>query len=140
MDDQEQDLLDLYHQLSDQDAHSLIRYAQFLAGVESQQSSVGHGTDQSSADTQATEVSDSDDGRVPTPEPIERPDKERVVDALKRLSATYPMLDTKPLLDKASELVAQHVMFGNPAPDTINKIEAIFAEAYDKFVADSQRN
>ena len=53
---------------------------------------------------------------------------------LKRLSATYPMLDKKILLDKASELVAQHVMFGKPAKQVIDEIENMFAQAYDKLV------
>ena len=73
---------------------------------------------------------------IPQPEKIERPEQERVVDALKRLSATYPMLEKKHLLDKASELVAQHVMFGKPAKQVIDETEAIFAAAYEKFVAE----
>ena len=57
-----------------------------------------------------------------------------VVDALKRLSRAYPMLETKQLLDKASALVAQHVMFGKPAKVVIDEIEKLFAEAYAQFV------
>jgi hypothetical protein len=50
------------------------------------------------------------------------------------------MLDKKSLLDKASELVAQHVMFGKPAKDVIDQIEDMFAEAYTKFSADARRS
>ena len=75
----------------------------------------------------------------PEPEKIPRPAEERVVDALKRLSATYPMLDKKKLLDKASELVAQHVMFGKPAKQVIDEVESIFAAAYEKFVAEARQ-
>ena len=56
------------------------------------------------------------------------------MDALKRLSRAYPMLETKQLLDKASALVAQHVMFGKPAKVVIDEIEKLFAEAYAQFV------
>jgi len=133
--DQEQSLLDLYHQLSEHDAHALVRYAEFLAGYE-----------QTTADIVDADIVDEEESTEPTPsepeqgipqpEKVERPEKERVVDALKRLSATYPMLEKKNLLDKASELVAQHVMFGKPAPQVIDEIETIFSNAYDKFVAD----
>ena len=128
MTDQEQSLLDLYRQLSEHDAHALIRYAEFLAGYEQTTAEIS----QQTAPPSEPKTTAADD--LPEPEVIERPEKERVVDALKRLSATYPMLEKKHLLDRASELVAQHVMFGKPAPQVIDEIEKIFADAYDKFV------
>ena len=76
---------------------------------------------------------------IPQPQIIARPDNERVVDALKRLSASYPMLEKKKLLDKASTLVAQHVMFAKPAKEVIDEIEKLFVEAYDKFVSEHRR-
>jgi hypothetical protein len=129
--DQEQRLLAYLRQLSQQDAHSLLRFAAFLAG------------DQTAVDVViASPAADSEKpspAEIAEPQFVERPDNERVVDALKRLSGVYPMLEKKKLLDKASTLVAQHVMFAKPAKDVIDEIEKLFAEAYDKFVSE-QRN
>ena len=127
MTQQEQTLLDLFKQLTEQDAQTLLRFAEFLAAQEEGTVSV--------AVTESVEIT-TVSVSIPQPEKIERPEQERVVDALKRLSATYPMLEKKTLLDKASELVAQHVMFGKPAKQVIDETEAIFAAAYEKFVAE----
>jgi len=118
-------------QLSQQDAHALLRFAAFLAG---DQHAEATGTALPESDTL-----ESSPAEIPKPQFIERPEKERVVDALKRLSAVYPMLEKKKLIDKASTLVAQHVMFGKSANVVIDEIEKLFAEAYDKFVSE-QRN
>lgn len=132
MNDQEQRLLSYLRQLTEQDRHSLLRFAAFLAG------------DQNSERTQTATRQMQDDvaeeKAIPQPQYIERPENERVVDALKRLASVYPMLDKKPLLDKASTQVAQHVMFAKPAVQVIDEIEKIFAEAYDKFVAEQRRD
>ncbi len=127
MTEQEQTLLDLFNKLSGQDAHSLLRFAEFLAGQER--------TTTSPAVTVAAE-DETVTPAIPEPENIPRPEQERVVDALKRLSNTYPMLEKKSLLDKAAELVAQHVMFGKPAKQVIDEVEVIFANAYAKFVSE----
>lgn len=130
MTEQEQKLLDLFNKLSEQDAHSVVRFAQFLAGQETP------------VTLPAASVAAEDEtvmSVIPEPEKIPRPEQERVVDALKRLSATYPMLDKKKILDKASELVAQHVMFGKPAKQVIDEVEVIFAKAYEKFVTDARQ-
>lgn len=140
MTEQEQSLLDIYRQLSEHDAHSLLRFAEFLAGYEVTAATIIKEGDTSPGQQAESSIATADaEDSIPQPEDIERPDKEKVVDALKRLSATYPMLDKKYLLDKASELVAQHIMFGKPAPQVIDEIEDIFATAYDKFVSDARR-
>ncbi len=136
MTDEQQTLLDFYQDLSLEDKHSLLRFAEFLAtGTVSSESAVDKpGMDETESPSDQSPVKND---VIPEPEKIERPEDERVVDALKRLSATYPMLEKKTLLNKASELVAQHVMFGKPAVVVINEIEEMFAEAYDKFVEDA---
>ena len=136
--EQEQSLLDIYRQLSEHDAHSLVRFAEFLAGYEVTAANiVDHEASALSTTTETATVPTTD--AIPQLEAIARPEQEKVVDALKRLSATYPMLDKKMLLDKASELVAQHVMFGKPAKIVIDEIEEMFSKAYDNFVADAGR-
>lgn len=139
MTDQQQALLNYYQDLSVQDQYSLLRYAEFLStGVVSNESVAGDFVKDSSTSSQDERPSSRQ--VVAKPEKIERPEDETVVAALKRMSATYPMLEKNKLLNKASELVAQHIMFGKPAVVVIKDIEAMFAEAYDKFVEDFGRN
>lgn len=120
--------MEYLRKLSQQDAHALLRFAAFLAGEHSAVEMVSDLGEAGSGETPVVEI--------PKPVKTERPENERVVDALKRLSASYPMLDKKKLLDKASSLVAQHVMFGKPAKVVIDEVEVLFSEAYDKFVAE----
>jgi hypothetical protein len=110
-----------------------LRFAEFLAGYEDTAAKIA---EQEPVVSETTKQTSTD---IPQPENIVRPEQERVVDALKRLSATYPMLDKKSLLDKASELVAQHVMFGKPAKAVIDEIEEMFSKAYSKFLDDVRR-
>ncbi|VAX01537.1 hypothetical protein MNBD_GAMMA21-2686 [hydrothermal vent metagenome] len=139
MTDQQQALLNYYQDLSVQDQYSLLRYAEFLStGVVSNESVAGDFVKDSSTSSQDERPSSRQ--VVAKPEKIERPEDETVVAALKRMSATYPMLEKNKLLNKASELVAQHIMFGKPAVVVIKDIEAMFAEAYDKFVEDFGRD
>jgi hypothetical protein len=129
--EQEQQLLDYFRTLSQQDTHALLRYAAFLAGSEAATTKDTIG--------QADTVEQQTDTEIPQPQFIKRPENERVVDALKRLSNSYPMLEKKTLLDKASGLVAQHIMFGKPAKDVIDEIENLFADAYDAYVKEAGR-
>jgi len=133
--DKQKILLDYYQDLSKQDQHSLLRYAEFLAtGATSSQSESGEFVDNSASNTVVSLASTLKP--IPKPEKIAAPKDEKVVQALKRMSATYPMLEKSSLLNKASELVAQHIMFAKPAVVVIKDIEAMFAMAYDKFVED----
>lgn len=134
--EQEQHLLDHFRKLSREDAHSLLRFAAFLAenastGNPSLAASPSPAVEQSSSEAEPT---------IPEPTRTPRPDNERVVDALKRLSNDYQMLEKKKLLDKASGLVAQHIMFGKPAGEVIDQIEKLFADAYEAFVRDAGRD
>lgn len=69
---------------------------------------------------------------VPIPEidPIPRPENERVVAAVKRLSRTYFMLDKKKMLGVTSDLVTQHVLQGREAGEVIDDLERVFDEHY----------
>jgi len=130
--DQEQRLLSYLRQLEEQDRYSLLRFAAFLAGDQT--------IETTQAVAQTTQEDDTGAADIPPPQHVERPENERVVDALKRLANVYPMLDKKPLLDKASSVVAQHVMFAKPAKQAIDEIEKLFAEAYDKFVEEQGKS
>ncbi|OOC49017.1 MULTISPECIES: hypothetical protein [Thioalkalivibrio] len=71
---------------------------------------------------------------VPEPEPIPRPESESVIKAMRRLSATYPMLDRSKLLNETSALMGQHVMQGRPAVEVIDELEVVFRTHYEKAV------
>lgn len=67
-----------------------------------------------------------------TPLDIKRPDEETVVDAIKRLTVTYPMLDTEHLLHEVGELMTQHVMQSRSAAAVIDDLEALFGRSHKK--------
>ncbi|WP_018872174.1 hypothetical protein [Thioalkalivibrio sp. ALJ16] len=72
---------------------------------------------------------------LPEPEPIPRPESESVIKAMRRLSATYHMLDRSKLLNETSALMAQHVMQGREAVEVIDELEVVFRSHYEKAVA-----
>lgn len=61
---------------------------------------------------------------------IPRPERESVVKAIKRLRATYPMLDRAKLLHETSALMTQHLVHGRSAPDIIDELEQLFRQHY----------
>ncbi len=69
---------------------------------------------------------------LPAPESIERPAQESVVKAIKRLAATYPMLDRAKMLHETSALMTQHVMQGRDAVEVIDELEIVFRRHYEK--------
>jgi hypothetical protein len=74
---------------------------------------------------------------VPAPEDIPRAEKESVVAAIKRLSATYPMINKQTMLDQISPLMSQHVMEGRDPNEVIDELEDVFRKRYEELVADS---
>lgn len=110
----EDKLVTLFRQLGDADRATLTAFAEFLAS--------GRIPVPRAAPKPVV---------VPEPETIERPEKESVVAALKRLSKTYPMLDKSEMLSATSDLVASHIMQGTDAVEVIDQLEAIFGEHYD---------
>jgi hypothetical protein len=112
----QQQLLTYLEKLSANDTATLVRFAAFLAQDKSSVAS-----EQPPAVAQDSAV----------PQVIPRPEQERVVDAIKRLSASYPMLDKKKLLNQTAGFVAEHVMSGKPARLVIDELEAAFLRAYE---------
>lgn len=111
MDAKEKALIALFRRLDASQRETLSAFAEFLA--------------------QRKPASPLPLAAIEAPQPIDRPENESVVRAIKRLSATYPMLDRKKLLHQTSSLVTEHVMQGRKAPEVINDIERIFAEQYE---------
>jgi hypothetical protein len=112
MNRREKRLLDLFRGLLERDQESVLDFAEFLS--QRQASSLSQGT--------------------PEPLAIPRPEKESVVKAMKRLSATYPMLDKSRLLQEATGLMSQHVMEGREPEEVIDDLETLFRSHYEQFV------
>ena len=109
----EKRLLQIFGCLSGQQQQSLLEFAEFLA-------------------TRTT--GDQPLPAVPEPTPIPRPEKETVVGAIKRLSATYSMLDKPELLNETSVLMTQHVMQGRAADEVIDDLEDLFKRFYEQLL------
>lgn len=65
------------------------------------------------------------------PMAIERPPEESVVKAVKRLAATYPMLDRGKMLNETATLMTQNVLGGRPAAEVIDDLEALFRAHFE---------
>lgn len=105
---QEKRLLAIARELSEADADNLLAFAEFL---------------QQRGKPALREI--------PSPEPIQRPAQESVVKAVKRLAATYPMLDRAKMLNETSVLMSQHVIQGRDAVEVIDELEILFRRHYE---------
>lgn len=113
MNRREKQLLEHFRALPDDEAETLLAFAEFLVA-------------------RSAPVA----REVPAPEPIARPDQESVVGALKRLSATYHMLDKAKMLNETSTIMAQHVIQGRDAVEVIDELEIVFRRHYEAMVGD----
>lgn len=68
------------------------------------------------------------------PESIARPEDEGVVQAIKRLRLTYPMLDHSKMLHELTDHMTQHLITGKPAVEVINALEAVFRRHYEQLL------
>ncbi|MBF0124447.1 MAG: Crp/Fnr family transcriptional regulator [Magnetococcales bacterium] len=110
-------LLSLWQQLPSQQQSCLLRYARFLVQEQGGQ-----------AQPEPVTV-------VTTPLPIKRPEQESVVQALKRLKRTYPMIDADTgLLNQASQLLMQKVLGTTADGAIIDQMEQLFQQRYQRWV------
>ncbi|MDH5190327.1 MAG: Crp/Fnr family transcriptional regulator [Gammaproteobacteria bacterium] len=123
MSSREENFLNTLKQLSQSDQNTLMAFAEFLL--------IRSGQIQIQIDEQETSITRA----VPSPEDIPRPEKESVVIAIKRLSATYPMISKQTMLNKISPLMSQHIMEGRDANEVIDDLEEIFRKRYEEIVA-----
>lgn len=68
------------------------------------------------------------------PDLIPAQDGESVIMALKRLSASYPMLDKSKLLNDTSVLVTEHTLQGRDRDEVITELDVVFKQHYQKYV------
>lgn len=110
-------LLALFEHLSDLDRVALLRFAEFLA-------------QQQPGSVPLVEAVEQAPVEIPEPSDIPRPEQEKVVEAIRRLSNTYFMLDKKSMLGATSDLVTQHILQGRDAAQVIDELEGIFRDSY----------
>lgn len=116
---EEKHLRKLYRGMTPQDQASLLRFAEFLAA---------------SPTANAEPMTE-----FPVPEAIPRPEQESVVKAIKRLTATYHMIERDRLLNETSSLMTAHVIHGKSAPAVIDELEAMFERHYLQLKADFEQ-
>jgi hypothetical protein len=107
----ERRLLDLFRTLDQAQRETLLDFSEFLAS------------------------------RRPAAEPvprepldIPRPDQESVVKAIRRLMATYPMLEKDRLFHETAHHMTQHVVQGKAAGEVIDELEITFRQHYQNYV------
>ena len=113
MNSAEKKLVAVFRKLANEEQKSLLAFGEFLADR---------------ADEKPAEP-------IPEPQHTPRPEKESVVAAIKRLSATYSMLDKPQLLNETSVLMTQHVMQGRDVNEIIDEMEALFLRFYEELLS-----
>jgi len=109
----EKRLVKLFKALPEAERQTLLQFAEFLA-----------------------ERTAGQQPAMPEPKDIPRPEDESVIKAMRRLSATYHMLDKSRMLNETSSLMAEHVMGGRPAVEVIDELEILFERHYRKLTDD----
>lgn len=109
----EKKLLKHFSRLSEQQRQTLLEFAEFLV-------------QKGDANPEVEEI--------PPPVLLERPEQESVVAAIKRLTASYPMLNRDKLFNETSTLMTKHVMQGHEAHLVIDELELVFERHYRELV------
>lgn len=104
----EKRLREILDQLPEAQQRSLLDYAEFLLSRAAPEAPIG------------------------APLDIPRPADESVVLAIKRLRATYPMLDPAKLLNETYELMTQHTVKGRDRAEVIDELELVFRRHYER--------
>lgn len=120
----EKRLVEIVQRLPAAQTAALLEFAEFLL--------IRHG----SVGTEA--MPDVTAAEIPAPLDIPRPTEESVVKAVKRLRATYPMLDARKLLNETSAIMTQHVMQGRDKIEVIEELEVLFRAHYEKLVGNNK--
>jgi hypothetical protein len=70
-----------------------------------------------------------------SPQPVEKDPEEGPVQAIKRLRATYPMLDPSKLLDETTTIMSRRYLQDKPEGEVIEEIEETFERHYRHYLA-----
>ncbi|MHB8348194.1 MAG: Crp/Fnr family transcriptional regulator [Acidiferrobacterales bacterium] len=121
----ERRLRDIVRSLPEQQARTLLEFAEFLDARNRQTAGAGG----------VLVPAES----APVPADIPRPAQESVVKAIKRLAVTYPMLDRSKMLNETSSLMTQHVIQGRSSVEVIDELEVVFRSHYEKLLGGEDR-
>jgi len=108
----EKKILNTLSELDDNDQNSLLSFALFLLEKARQ------------------------DGRLVVEEEpvvVPRPKEEKVVAAIKRLSAAFPMIKKDTMLNETAALMSEHMLQGRAAVEVIDELEVLFESRYENF-------
>jgi hypothetical protein len=108
-------LLKIFETLDNERQNTLLQFAEFL---------------QSKGGLVVQEIGE--------PLPIERPESETVVGAIKRLKQTYPMVESMAVFSAASALMTDHMVKGREITEVIDEMESLFAEYYSQLLQDKK--
>jgi hypothetical protein len=111
---EERKLCKVYKDLNSNNQHALINFANFLA-MQQLQGNPSH---------------DATEEIASSPVDIPRPTKESVIKGIRRLNATYPMLETDCMFDSISKLMTSHLMEGRSAEVVIDDLQTLFEQQY----------
>lgn len=117
----EKKLLKHFSQLSEAQQQTLLQFAEFLL-------------------TRSDDADEAGQKEIPQPVLSQRPAEETVVGAIKRLTASYPMLEKDRLFNETSVLMTKHVMQGHAAHLVIDELEMLFQRHYESLVNDQQED
>ena len=114
---QEEQLLEYFQQLPVAQQQALLDYAAFLCQryAEEPEPALQHPM---------------------APLDIPRPEQESVIKAVRRLSKTYPMLDSNFLFEKTSSFMTRHLMRGEDGDTLIDEMEVFFQQAYESYLSE----
>jgi hypothetical protein len=115
---EQQQLLDLVERIEPSECATLLAFAEFLAS------------------RQGTLKMEPEVSLPLEPKLVERPPQESVVKAIKRLSASYYMLQRDKLLDETSSLMTSHIIQGRDAKEVIDELENLFKKHYQDYLKD----
>jgi len=113
---QDKKLLGLFRDLAAEQQETLLAFAEFLASRAAAKPTIAG-----------------------QPLAIPRPEEEKVVQAIKRLRETYPMLDHGKMLHEVSHHMTQHVMQGKAAKDVIDELELVFRAHYERMMGETDQ-
>ena len=111
---QERQIIKIFKSLSETNKEAFIAFGEFL-----QTRAEGLNSDDQPIDVVANE-----------PVEIPRPEEESVIKAIKRLTATYPMVDKETILHPISNLMTSHIIQGRKAPEVIDDLQELFLSKY----------
>lgn len=73
------------------------------------------------------------------PVDISRPEEESVIKAVRRLSKTYPMLDSREIFEKTSSFMMRNLMHGEGSKTVIDEMEIFFKQSYQAFAGEKEQ-